>query len=259
MFGPPSPLQSQYPSPILTNRLVSAKVMKEVTKRPTVGTGDGFSEGARSILQAAERLFGDQGFDAVSIQAIAERAGVCKANVIHHFGSKETLYLAVLRSVCQRAAPLLQTLVREGGDFSARLSNFAQAHLAYLFDHPGTTRLILRELLESDARRGQELAAQAVGENFTRLIGILREGQLRGEIRPQLDPAIAAALLVGADVFLFQARSLLRHLEGVDFADAPQRFSAGLTDILLHGLLAAQPNDTADASASQQSSESSDR
>ncbi|MGH8471034.1 MAG: hypothetical protein ACREVJ_00905 [Gammaproteobacteria bacterium] len=88
------------------------------------------------------------------------------------------------------------------------------------------------------ARRGQELAEQAVGENFTRLIGILCEGQRRGELRPAVYPAIAAALLVGADLFLFQARSVLRHLRGVGFADASERYSEGLVDILLYGLLA---------------------
>lgn len=210
--------------------------MNKVKEKPGAEV-DAYSEGARNILQAAEQLFAGQGFDAVSIQAVAQNAGVSKANVFHHFGSKEGLYLAVLRSVCQRAAPLLQTLVKEGEDFPARLDHFAKAHVAYLLAHPGTMRLLLRELLEGDARRGQELAEQAVGENFTRLIGILREGQRRGELRAAVDPAIAAALLVGADVFLFQARPVLRHLKGVGFADAPERYSEGLVDILLHGLL----------------------
>jgi TetR/AcrR family transcriptional regulator len=197
------------------------------------------SEGARNILHAAEQLFADRGFGAVSIQAVAQVAGVSKANVFHHFGSKEGLYLQVLRSVCQRAAPLLRALVAEEEDFPTRLSHFAKAHLAYLLAHPGTMRLLLRELLESDARRGgQELAEQAVGENFSRLTAILREGQRRGELRSAVDPAIAATLLVGGHVFLFQTRPLLRHLKGVGFADVPERYSEGLVDILLHGLLA---------------------
>ncbi|MGH8507361.1 MAG: TetR/AcrR family transcriptional regulator [Gammaproteobacteria bacterium] len=210
---------------------------KERKDKPVATEGDATSEGARNILHAAERLFATQGFDAVSIQAIAEAAGVCKANIFHHFGSKEGLYLAVLRLTCQRAAPLLQTLVRKEEGFPERLDHFATDHLAYLLAHPGTMRLLLRELLESDAPRGQQLAEQVVGDNFTRLIGILREGQRRGELRAEADPAIAAALLVGANVFLFQARSVLRHLEGVEFADAPERYSKGLVDILLHGLL----------------------
>lgn len=224
---------------------------KQVKEKPGATEGDTYSEGAHRILHAAERLFAGQGFEAVSIQAIAEGAGVCKANIFHHFGSKEGLYLAVLRSACQRAAPLLHTLVREGDDFPARLNHFAKDHLAYLLAHPGTTRLLLRELLESDAPRGQQLAEQAVGENFTRLIAILREGQRRGELRAEVDPAIAAALLVGADVFLFQARPVLRHLDGVGYADAPKRYSEGLVDILLHGLLAPAEDETRQRPQSQ--------
>lgn len=51
-------------------------------------------------------------------------------------------------------------------------------------------------------------------------------------------PRIAAALLAGANVFLFQARSLLRHAEGAGFATAPDRYSAWRVDILPYGVLA---------------------
>lgn len=43
------------------------------------------------IRDAALALFGDQGVDATSVRAIADRAGVSAALVIHHFGSKNAL------------------------------------------------------------------------------------------------------------------------------------------------------------------------
>jgi TetR/AcrR family transcriptional regulator, regulator of cefoperazone and chloramphenicol sensitivity len=43
------------------------------------------------IRDAAVDLFGQQGIDATSVRAIAERAGVSAALVIHHFGSKDAL------------------------------------------------------------------------------------------------------------------------------------------------------------------------
>ena len=52
------------------------------------------------ILEAAESLFSERGFDAVSMSDIAAAAGVCKANVFHHFTSKNELYIAVLRNAC---------------------------------------------------------------------------------------------------------------------------------------------------------------
>jgi len=49
------------------------------------------------LIQAALELFNKDGFHAVGINAISERAGVTKKTLYHHFKSKEELILAVLR------------------------------------------------------------------------------------------------------------------------------------------------------------------
>ena len=52
------------------------------------------SAGELSILDAAVRLFSESGYDGVSMRRIAEEAGVSKANIYHHFASKEALNFA---------------------------------------------------------------------------------------------------------------------------------------------------------------------
>ena len=47
------------------------------------------------ILDAAERLFADEGFAATSLRQITAEAGVNLAAVNYHFGSKESLLTAV--------------------------------------------------------------------------------------------------------------------------------------------------------------------
>ncbi|MCI2417494.1 TetR/AcrR family transcriptional regulator [Saccharopolyspora sp. K220] len=49
------------------------------------------------VLQAALAVFGERGFRNASLTEIAERAGMTHAGVLHHFGSKDQLLLAVLR------------------------------------------------------------------------------------------------------------------------------------------------------------------
>ncbi len=190
------------------------------------------------ILAAAEELFGDHGYDAVSMHAIAARAGVSKANVFHHFSSKESLYLAVLRNACQESAERLHELGAETGPFEQRLASYASTMLDSMLEHGQVQRLILRELLTDGERRGQEFAEKVFGENFARLVAILRNGQTRGELRADLDAAMVATLLIGANVFFFEAREVLRHFRDVDFAADPRRYSAMLVDILLRGIAA---------------------
>lgn len=203
------------------------------TSKPSTAGG----EGCQRILAAAETLFAEYGFDAVSINAIAERAGVCKANVFHHFNSKNELYLAVLREACRDAADNLHHLQHDERPFAERLADFAREHLSHTLEHHQVSRLIQREMLHNEPARAQEIAEKVFGDIFQRLVQILRDGQAGGELRADLDPAMLATLLIGADVFFFQARSLLQHFPDVTFTRDPERYSRMMIDMLLHGVL----------------------
>lgn len=61
------------------------------------------SERKGQILDAALELFLQQGYDATPARKIAEAAGTSKANLYHHFASKDELLYALL-------APLLDEL-----------------------------------------------------------------------------------------------------------------------------------------------------
>lgn len=194
-------------------------------------------DAAERILAAAERLFADSGFDAVSMNAVAELAGVSKANIFHHFSSKNALYLAVMRQACRRFTPLVDSLEDATGSFAERLHRFAHAHLAHLLAHEQTARLILREILHNDPQRSRELAEQVFDDNFARLAAVMRGGQERGELRADIDPGMVATLFIAADLFFFQTREVSRHLPDVrHLSTHPAAYSDQLVDILMHGI-----------------------
>lgn len=189
------------------------------------------------ILAAAKDLFAESGFNAISMNAIAELAGVSKANVFHHFKSKNALYLEVLKTACSEPGSQIDQLGNGSGALIERLRDFSQSHLANILRDEKISRLIQRDLLENGPQRGKEFAEQVFGQNFARLVEILRTGQKKGELRKGIDPAMLATLLIGADVFFFQSREVLRHFPDVHFTDTPESYSAMLVDILLRGIL----------------------
>lgn len=202
---------------------------------PRLPTGKSPDTAAR-ILAVAEALFAEHGFDAVSLQAIATRAGISKANIFHHFASKDALYLAAIKRACRSSAALIDDFAGEG-DFATRLARFLQAHLQHLLAQQPVSRLIARELLKNHPRRVQELARQAFGENFARLVEILRRAQAAGEVRAELEPAALAVFLIGANVFFVQNQHVLRHFPDVEFADDAARYSRQLVATILRGAL----------------------
>jgi len=192
-------------------------------------------EGETAILEAAESLFSELGFDAVSLRHVAERACVSKANIVHHFGSKEGLYVAVLRGAVHQSNALLAALAASGGDPVTRLRRYARGQLRQMFEHPRVERLILREALEHGRQRGDAIAEQVVGDGFARIVALVREGQKAGALEPAVDPALVAVVLVACKVFLFQTQGILRPLPEIDFADDPEGYIDSVMDLLMKG------------------------
>jgi TetR/AcrR family transcriptional regulator len=204
---------------------------------------DAYSEGARVILDIAKRLFAEHGFNAVSVNRIARRAGVSKANVFHHFGSKDALYLAVLRSACEdTVGSLAQT--RQSGLAREDLWTFFASQLAAMLENPASARLILREIIESSDGRERTLAEQVFADYFTRLVRIVSDGQAQGLLRSEFDPALLAYLMLGANVFFFENHRVTTHLAEGRFARDPSQYSRDAFELLLRGALAAPEPDS---------------
>ncbi|MEG3184378.1 TetR/AcrR family transcriptional regulator [Novilysobacter erysipheiresistens] len=72
----------------------------------TAGPGRPKDLGKRAaILEAAKQMFTRLGFDGASMDQIAAEAGVSKLTVYSHFGDKETLFGAAVKSHCETQLP----------------------------------------------------------------------------------------------------------------------------------------------------------
>lgn len=205
---------------------------KTKSKSPRQGSRE------QKILSAARQLFSTRGYDAVSMNAIAARAGVSKANIFHHFSSKEALYIEVLRGACSNFGPLVEAGFAGRGRLGARLTRFSRGHMETLFEDERRTRLVMREVLDNGQRRGHQLAERVFGRNFSQLVEHVRESQRCGDVRKNLDPAIVAGMLLSANVTFFLWRDVIRYLPEVRFADNPERYASQCCDVLVNGIAA---------------------
>jgi AcrR family transcriptional regulator len=86
------------------------------------------------VLAAAGRVFAKRGFDATSLDAVAEEAGFSRGAVYYNFGNKEELFLALLDRRCdERGADLRELFAGEDDDVAAT-SRQAQIAAERAFD-----------------------------------------------------------------------------------------------------------------------------
>jgi AcrR family transcriptional regulator len=147
-----------------------------------------------AVLAAAARLFNDRGYDFTSMVDIAESLGITKSSVYHHVSGKEQL----LQMAVDRALDGLFQVAEEvralGGPAIGRLELLIRRSVLLLADRLEFVTLLLRV-------RGNTAVEQRAltrrREFDTRVTELVRRAQAEGDLRPDVDPAVAARLLFG--------------------------------------------------------------
>jgi len=102
------------------------------------------------ILQAAEALFCATGFEGTSVATIASKAGVTKAAVFYHFGSKEKLFEGVLDGYYARQRALFFEAAESAGDPRARMHRVVDVYHRSLVENRRYLMLVI-SVLSSDS------------------------------------------------------------------------------------------------------------
>jgi len=150
----------------------------------------------RLLLEAAERVFAEQGFEAARIQDIAAEAGISLGTLYSVFPGKWELYRAVHEA---RGAELLGTaaevLARSAGTLELLLDGI-RGYVCYLIDHPNYLRMHLREgyswAASSQYRSGEQIEAWERGIEAT--ASLFARGQDEGMI-VEGDPTLLAKMM----------------------------------------------------------------
>jgi len=103
------------------------------------------------ILAAADELFGEIGYDGVSVRDIAERAGVNKALVFYHFGSKDELFARILDRYYTEHQRALERAFEADLPVRERLHRVMDAYIDYISENRHYPRLVQRLVAGSGA------------------------------------------------------------------------------------------------------------
>jgi AcrR family transcriptional regulator len=183
------------------------------------------------ILDAAGQCFAARGYARTTVEEVASRAGVSKALVYHHFGSKERILDAVLeRTIAEWDAVTDLAARSPRGSALESIASMHRATLAYARDHPALQALIeldSKVLLDAPAGRA---ARESMQRHRAALVETLRAGVDSGEVRGDLE--IEAA----ADVILVHHLGIVQAVFEPEWVEPSEKLVETGIDILLRGL-----------------------
>lgn len=146
------------------------------------------------MLDIAVALFIERGYDATSVADLAARLGLTKSALYHHFSSKEEVLAVALDRALDPLEAVLDAPHPPAERPVDRLEGILRAAVGVLVARLDLVTLLLRVRGNSDTERRAIERRRAFDHRVTMLV---REAQEAGELRADIDAAVATRLVFG--------------------------------------------------------------
>ena len=168
------------------------------------------------IMETAEILFAEKGFNGTSVRDIAEKAHVNLAMISYYFGSKDKLLESLFDYRGEHVKLKLESMVED-----KTLSSFEKLDL--LIDHyiekimnqQCFSRIMLREQVVNHTGITAELITQMKKRNQQIISKLIHQGQKKGEFKRNIDIPLMMATLVGTAGHIIATQPYYREINNL--------------------------------------------
>lgn len=156
----------------------------------------------QEILKAAAEVFYEKGYDAATLQDIADRVGILKGSIYYYIKTKGDLLDHLLTEVHNEGVAMIKENAGLPGSVFDKLTAMFRSHIDYMCRNQAKTTVYLRELKALDPARREALFR---GHEFRdQFLALIRKGQAEGVILADLDPKLTAQTMMGWTNSLYQ-------------------------------------------------------
>lgn len=149
----------------------------------------------RAVLLAAVDAFDAHGYEATTMGMIAERLNLSKSALYHHVESKEQLLSLALETAFAALDEGMRATEQSSASLDVRFESFIREMVAVLIEHQPFVHLMLR--LRGNSPIEQRALARR-REFDTRMTTLVKNAQVAGVLRDDIDAAVVARLVFGA-------------------------------------------------------------
>ena len=153
-------------------------------------------------MKATADVFYEKGYDAATLQDIADRVGILKGSIYYYIKTKSDLLDHLLKEVHNEGVAMIRERSTVPGTVFDKLEAMFRSHVDYMSRNQAKSTVYLRELKALDPDRRDTLIH---GHDFRdHFLVLIKKGQAEGLILPELDAKLTAQSMMGWTNSLYQ-------------------------------------------------------
>ena len=153
------------------------------------------------ILQSAEQVFAEHGYEGTTLDAVGEPVDVLGTAVLYHFKNKKVLYQETLKYVFKPLTTRVAVDFDGSRPLEEMLTDIGLAMIQYSVERPTSTKLFMREAAAS-TQESQTIIGPVFGKTLQNMFDAVDDQKASSKFA-KLDPVLVIAMLIGLNGFYF--------------------------------------------------------
>jgi len=150
------------------------------------------------ILQALARMLEAAPGQRITTAALAREVGVSEAALYRHFPSKARMFEGLIKFIEDTLFARVTRIINDEERAEIRCYKILLLLLTFCDKNPGMTRLLTGDALAGETERLRERIAQFFSRLEAQLKQVLREAQIRENLKTTISPTVLANLLLAS-------------------------------------------------------------
>lgn len=172
-----------------------------------------YSDKQLKIMEVAEELFSEKGFEGTSVRDISDLAGVNLAMISYYFGSKDKLLEAVFSYRSDTSRQQLEGMLKNTElNVLEKFYQLIDYYIEKFQKQHCFHRIMAREQMFTSKGPISELILKMKRTNLGLVKQLVQEGQKSGEFRKDIDVSLMMATLIGTVNHVFSTQHYYREM-----------------------------------------------
>ena len=178
-----------------------------------INSSDNITE--QKIIEAAEIVFHEKGFDGARMQEIADKASINKGLLHYYFKSKDALFDAIFNMALKKMSGTINSILKMDISLEEKMNLIIDSYMNLLLRNSSLPRFVITELNKDSDRFIKKYLSGEINNVFANFINSVQKEIDAGKIKP-INPKHLFMNMISMILFPFIGKPMIQVLIGVD-------------------------------------------